>query len=258
MRKQAPSSPAPSPCSTPGLHTCSAIEEDRLAGALQNNVPFELRQLAWHFPRDQRRAALRFHAAQCEVGFIRGFVGAINPGHQWPQQAARKERQLEVRRLWFAVRSRNRAGLDGTEAKFPVVVGRNTPVAANPRLNRLVLGVLGMRVLAVRIGLPDFQQGIGNRRAVAVQNASRNYNVFSGHLGGGQRVAIPGRAPNGEVRTHGLRRCRNQRHYSSSGVASRPLKTMSNRYPSAVFGMVLSQSNAEISRFRASSSAVAL
>src|SRR5580658_4045543 len=46
--------------------------------------------------------------------------------------------------------------------------------------------------------------------------------------------------------------------YFSIGVASRPFKIMSNLYPSACPGIVLSQSKAEINRWRADSSAVQL
>src|SRR5207302_3696417 len=57
---------------------------------------------------------------------------------------------------------------------------------------------------------------------------------------------------------HGLRRRHHKPHHVSIGVASRPRNTMSNLYPRAFSGMVVSQSKAEISRLRARSSAVEL
>src|SRR5204863_527471 len=86
-------------------------------------------------------------------------------------QAAREDRHVEMRRLRISVRSRHWSGLDGGDAESAIVVGGYAAEAGESRIERLVLRILGMRVAAVCVGLPDLDDGIVHRPAVTIQHA---------------------------------------------------------------------------------------
>src|SRR5437879_13644080 len=74
-----------------------------------------------------------------------------------------------MRRLQRGARPGHAPRLDGGEAKCALVVGRDAAEAPESALQPLFLLVLGMRVLAVRIRLPDFDQAVAYAHALAVE-----------------------------------------------------------------------------------------
>src|SRR5207302_6775860 len=113
------------------------------------------------------------------------------------------------------------ARLDGGEAKYATLVGRDAAKAPESALERLFLLVLGMRVLAVRICLPDFDQAITDTDALAIEQPPFDRQALAlgaarGDLARGEPVE-----PDMEKRPDRLARARVQAH-GCIGVASRP------------------------------------
>src|SRR5579872_3764316 len=71
---------------------------------------------------------------------------------------------------WQAARACDAAGFKGAETKRPMLVCGDAAEPAEGRRRRFVLHVVGMRVLALRIGLPDFQDCIVDRFALAIDH----------------------------------------------------------------------------------------
>src|ERR1700735_2971173 len=66
------------------------------------------------------------------------------------------------------------ARLDGTEEVIAVVVRQQPSAAAEIRIDWRDVGVVTMAVAAASIGLPDFDQRVGDRAAIAVQHVTVN------------------------------------------------------------------------------------
>src|SRR3954470_21409277 len=103
------------------------------------------------------------------------------------QQSAHEDRDQQMRRLRHATRSDNTSRLDGAEAERAIVINRHAAEAGEPRRKRLVLGIVGMRVSAMLVRLPNFENGIIDGLAIAIQNAPPNQH-FSGRLCGWREV----------------------------------------------------------------------
>lgn len=74
---------------------------------------------------------------------------------------------------------RNRARFDRREPKAAALISSDTSVSFEPGFERLVLMVVGVSVFAVSVGLPDFECGVRNRNAVAIQNSSLERNALT-------------------------------------------------------------------------------
>jgi hypothetical protein len=77
-----------------------------------------------------------------------------------------------VRSLKRSAGTGDRAGLDRAKAKAALVVGRHTTVTFETRFDGLRLLIVRVVILSVRIRLPDFDDSIGHRRAIAIQDSS--------------------------------------------------------------------------------------
>ena len=119
--------------------TYSDIEENRFVIALDVDVEAIARRLgAGLFVGNQRPTPVGGHEVQDRIGGVSGLVGEIQPRINLPQHAAREDADHDVRRLRFAVRASDRAGLDGVEAEHAVLVGGGTAetgeLGVRPRL----------------------------------------------------------------------------------------------------------------------------
>jgi len=74
----------------------------------------------------------------------------------------------------------NRARPDGAEMEPPAFVGGAAAEAVEGGIERLLLPVVGMIVAAGRVRLPDFDQGVVQRRAIAVEYPALDRDPFSG------------------------------------------------------------------------------
>src|SRR6185295_16769095 len=89
---------------------------------------------------------------------------------QVPEHPPHEDRHIEVGCLQAACGRRNASGLDRREAKAAVARGREASESREPGLERFVLRVFGMRIAAVRVRLPDFDQRIADAVAVGVDD----------------------------------------------------------------------------------------
>ena len=76
--------------------------------------------------------------------------------------------------------SRNRARPEGAEMEPPAFVGGAAAEAVEGGIERLLLPIVGMVVPAGRVRLPNFDQGVVQRRAIAVEHPALDRDPFSG------------------------------------------------------------------------------
>src|SRR4030095_12007641 len=139
----------------------------------------------------------------------------------------------------------NAARLDGGEAERALRVGGDAAKTAPAALERLVLRVLGVRVFARGVGLPDLDQPVVHASAVAVDQPAGDGEALALHPAPGDVARGEPVEPDVQVRADGLMAAGVEAHgIFSIGVSSRPRSTMSKREPSACSGMVFSQSDA--------------
>src|SRR5687767_12997330 len=115
-----------------------------------------------------------------------------------------------MRRLHCAVGTRYPARLDGAEAKTAGVVGERTAVAAKSAVERLRLRVLGARILAVAVRLPDLQRRVVHRSSLAVDDAPLDAHAISGHALRRKVLDHHPFQPDAKIRADGLRGARAQ------------------------------------------------
>jgi hypothetical protein len=107
--------------------------------------------------------------------------------------------------IGIAIRSRHWAGFDRGKAKAAFLVRRYSSEARELRIKGLWLTVLRMRVLAVRIGLPNLQKSIRHWDAIAVENAAFDPDPLAGNTLLGKVVLNEPVQPNLEKWSDGLR-----------------------------------------------------
>src|SRR5882672_2984953 len=136
-----------------------------------------------------------------------------------------------MRSLLLTARTRYGAGLDGSEEELTCCAGGYASVAMKSRFEGLVLHVFCVRILAMCIGLPDFENRVGDWSAVAIQHSPVNGDSLAGNAQVRKVVAIQPSEAKLEERANCLRRRGLGTHsFSFSiGVASRPRRMMSKR-----------------------------
>src|SRR5580658_290976 len=112
-----------------------------------------------------------------------------------------------MRRLQFSIWPRNPPRLNGRKTKFSRVIGWNASVACKARLVRFFLGIIRMSIIAVRIRLPYFDDPIGHRFAVAIENSAHNFHAFTGNARPRQSLPIKPGETNPEEWANGLPGC---------------------------------------------------
>lgn len=110
-----------------------------------------------------------------------------------------------MRSLRLPVWSRNRAGLDGAKAETSAFISEGSSVAVKTRLQRLLLIIFRMRVLAMTVRLPNLDQGILHWLAIAIEHATGNRDPLSGNSRACQIHFFQARQSDGKERPHGLR-----------------------------------------------------
>src|ERR1019366_4975320 len=152
--------------------TCFAhsdVEENRLVIALDADIEAVDRQLAARLlVGNESPAALPRHQHQDGIGVVCRLVGEVDAGVDLPQHAAREDADHDMRRLRLAVGAGYYARLDCVEAVDPRLVGGGAAEAGKFSVRPRPLAAR-MGVAALRVGLPDFDHGVVDRLAVAVQ-----------------------------------------------------------------------------------------
>src|ERR1700674_3081798 len=90
-----------------------------------------------------------------------------------------------MRGLLFPSGSRHPSGLDGRKTEGALGIRRNASKAAEAMLERFLLPVFGVRILAVRIGLPDLDQPVAHARTVAIEKPALDRNTLAADVGCG-------------------------------------------------------------------------
>src|SRR5665213_1922025 len=197
------------------------IEENRLVAALHADIETVDRgAAAGLLVGNESAAPIGRYQRQYRIGVVGLLVGEIKPRINLPQHAAREDADHDMWRLRLAVRARYRTGLDGVETIDAVLVGGGTAETGELGVRARLLAA-GMDVAALRVRLPDFDHGVVDRHAVAVEHAAlymdlrprgvgRNQIVADGFLPAIGAVWIPlgaalGRQAIGEERADGLR-----------------------------------------------------
>ena len=123
------------------------------------------------------------------------------------QQASHEYDNNQMRSILLPAGGFCGAGFEGAEFKVAVVVG------GNPREARRLAcrcGIAGTAVLAVFVGAPDFQDGVGNSVAVAIKDTASDGNYLIGILTGGNKLVQRSLAQTDrEKRSYRLRSSRN-------------------------------------------------
>src|SRR5271163_3376766 len=115
-------------------------------------------------------------------------------------------------RLQTPIRPWNASRFYRRKTKPSIFPCRNAPIPAKSGLDRFFLRIIRMRVFSLRVGLPDFDDSVRHRNAIAVQNATRNFYALTGDAGRRKVVAIEPRETNPEKRPDGLRSGRGNAH----------------------------------------------
>ena len=165
---------------------------------------------------------------QDRIGGVAGLVGEIYARPERLQQAARKNGDHDVRRLHTAVQIRHRPRLYGGEAKSAILIGFHATETLKARRG-VPVRTIGP-VPAGGIGLPNFEQRIGKRLSVSIQNSPSNRDQLAGNAAGLEMFARKEGDAQMKEGADGLRRGGRKRHRDcSTGVASRPRRTISKR-----------------------------
>src|SRR5438270_9446580 len=182
-----PSSCPSSSASSPRRRPDSDVEEDRLVVALQADVeavdggaggaapiePLGNEGLAALLPLDQVEHRV--------VGVGVGLVAEVDPRVEADVDAARDDPGVDMRRHDATVAALDRPRLDRVEGVDAALeIGAGAAPAAKARVDRLArLAVAGVRVLALRVGLPDLDQHVLQHGADAVEDAALDADLLA-------------------------------------------------------------------------------
>ena len=95
------------------------------------------------------------------------------------QESAHEDDDDQVRRLHHATGSGRASGLDRRQAERAAAARLHAAEAPESLVERLFLHVVGMRILAVRVGLPSLNHGIVDRLAVAIEHAAADRHTLA-------------------------------------------------------------------------------
>jgi hypothetical protein len=110
------------------------------------------------------------------LGVSLSLVWEVDAGHYSLQEAAGEDRDHDMRGLGSAAGTRNRTGLDGHEGEPAALHGPGALEAGEAVVERQVFAVVFRVVVAARpVGLPDLDQAVADRTAVAVRDAPGDY-----------------------------------------------------------------------------------
>src|SRR5688572_3403138 len=223
-------------------------EENRLAHALEANVPVVDGRVPHGFGRRDERLQSRGagQGLQERLGAHARLVREVHAGVQRLEEPAREHGDLDAGCRTF--RGARHQRLDAIGA---VLAGLDASQAVRPRG-----ACRGRRRLSQGRKLPRFDEGVGERLAGAIEEATEENDRLAGfreaHL-----LAVGPAQGLVEKRADGLRR-RALHGYTPKGVDFAPLSTMSYRYPSASPSTLLSSASAQTRRLRPSPSGTLL
>src|SRR6267154_611053 len=108
----------------------------------------------------------------------------IHLGYQSLRKAGSEHREMDMGRppAVDAIPERVGAGLDGPEEVIAPVIGQHPAAATEIRIDRRDIGVVAVAVASAGIGLPDFNERVGYRLAVAVEDIAVDDRLLADRL----------------------------------------------------------------------------
>src|SRR5580704_6907846 len=208
------------------------------------------------FHGDQGGTAFLGNEAEDRILRVLTRVGEIDPRGEALQEARSHNTERDVWRLQRVARTGHTARTDGAKTERAFLVRGAAAKADEGGIKGGILArIFGMCITPRRVGLPDLDQGIDDRRAFVVPETAGQFDslterVVAARLGAKHRVIMSGRdeigarpevAVTGQIggavpgqaemqeRPGRLPRGLPSHAYCSIGVASRPRSTKSNR-----------------------------
>src|SRR5713226_8647106 len=105
------------------------------------------------------------------------------------EQSPREHRDTDMRCLPSLLIKRNRAWLDRLKPVETLILGARATKAHKGEIQRCRSLISQMVVAAMRIGLPDLDQPIGNRQPIAIEDVSFDANALADRLRLNQHMA---------------------------------------------------------------------
>ena len=168
------------------------------------------------------------HEREDRIFGILGRALEVDARHQPAQQASGEQAEVDVGRLQRVAAAGHAPRADGGEPEAALGVAGAAPEAVERGIERLGLAVFGMGIAAGGVGLPDLDEGIGHRGAVAVEDATGDLDALALRVRFDQRLgARPGEEV--EERADGLRGVWPGIAQPRAASRARPRSTMSKR-----------------------------
>src|SRR5579883_1565567 len=119
-------------------------------------------------------------------GLKNGIDGKIHLGDQARDKRVPEYRKMDVGRTPSVVMIEPgiRARLDGDEAIGAVLIGQGAAGATEIRVQRRRMLIVDVSVATRRVGLPDLDEGVGNRASVAVEDAPTDDDALAERFSG--------------------------------------------------------------------------
>src|SRR5215813_1152403 len=190
----------------------SAIEEYGLVLSLNDDVPFQNALFASNALREQGCTPLRGDQFQHGVVGVGWLVGEVDAGDQMLQEPPHEDGYDDVRSLEHAAGSWHGTRLHGDKAKAAIASREAATETAKGLVDRFVLCVLRVSVLALSVGLPDLDHTVVNRLAVAVEHTAAQRDALARRARGCEIFDRERLEADLQVRTDGLRGRSDQTH----------------------------------------------
>jgi hypothetical protein len=128
---------------------------------------------------------------QYRVFVICRIIGKVDSGIELSEQSTREYRRNQMRGLQSIAGTSHASRFDGLELAGTVLTGWKTAKAAARGTSRAPLCVLQRVVASLGIGLPNLNQGIGHRQALAVEDPARQSHPLALGFGTGYALDAP-------------------------------------------------------------------
>jgi hypothetical protein len=142
--------------------------------------------------------------AQHRIVMVARVIRKINAGHESFEQTSHEDRHYQMGSLWYSPRPRDGPGFDSRKAEAPALIGSNASITFEAGFDCFILPVLRVGVFSMRIGLPDFQDGVWNGHTVTVQYRALKYDALTENSRGRKVRTAASREANLEEGSDGL------------------------------------------------------
>lgn len=125
----------------------------------------------------KRLSPLPWNEREHRIFFIMRIVLEVNSGHESFEKPTREDRYVDMRSLQPRIRSPHAARSDRFKNTGPVFPKSKPSESAKRRVR--AARAIRLPVMSRAIRLPDFDNGVRYRNAIAIENAASQANVFA-------------------------------------------------------------------------------